>query len=101
MQDHYKQLSQFLKSYIEVTDELLKLFCSKFKHRNTKRNEILVQEGDVCPYLYFVNKGCLRVYMMDVNGRESTRFLVTEGRFGTAFPSFILQEPSAAAIQSI
>jgi CRP-like cAMP-binding protein len=25
--------------------------------------------GDVCPYIYFVNSGCLRIYMMDVNGK--------------------------------
>jgi hypothetical protein len=41
------------------------------------------------------------VYMLDVNGKEATRFLITEGRFGTAFPSFTLQEPSLASIQSI
>jgi CRP-like cAMP-binding protein len=38
---------------------------------------------------------------MDNSGKESTRFLIPEGRFGTAFPSFILQEPSPAFIQSI
>src|SRR6202012_64136 len=43
----------------------------------------------------------LRVYLVDDAGRESTRFLIPEGRFGTAFPSFILQEPSKAWIQSI
>ena len=38
---------------------------------------------------------------MDNTGKESTRFLIPEGRFGTAFPSFILQEPSPAFIQGI
>lgn len=85
-----------------VADEAqLDAFCQKFRLKRTKRNEILLTAGDVCPYIYFVNSGCLRIYMMDVNGKESTRFLVTEGRFGTAFPSFTLQEPSLAYIQSI
>lgn len=51
--------------------------------------------------MYFVNKGCLRIYLMDQRGKESTRFLIPEGAFGTAFPSFRLQEPSAAYIQAI
>ncbi|RYU91545.1 Crp/Fnr family transcriptional regulator [Mucilaginibacter terrigena] len=97
----YQQLKQYLVNNISVDDEQLAAFCKKFRHKTTKRNEVLLQAGDVCPYIYFVNSGCLRIYMLDVNGKESTRFLVTEGRFGTAFPSFNLQEPSLAAIQSI
>jgi CRP-like cAMP-binding protein len=97
----YHQLKQFISSKMQIDDEQLDSFCKKFRHKTTKRNEILLQAGDVAPYIYFVNSGCLRVFMLDVNGKESTRFLVTEGRFGTAFPSFNLQEPSLAAIQSI
>lgn len=97
----YTQLKQFLSGQMPADEVMLDEFCSKFRLKKTKRNEILLTAGDICPYMYFVNSGCLRIYMMDVNGRESTRFLVTEGRFGTAFPSFTLQEPSLAYIQSI
>jgi CRP-like cAMP-binding protein len=97
----YQQIKQFINSNMRIDEQLLEVFCKKIRHKTTKRNEILLQAGDVCPYIYFVNSGCLRVFMLDVNGKESTRFLVTEGRFGTAFPSFNLQEPSLAAIQSI
>jgi CRP-like cAMP-binding protein len=86
---------------MQIDEAGLDVFCKKFRHKTTKRNEVLLHSGEVCPYIYFVNSGCLRVFMLDVNGKESTRFLVTEGRFGTAFPSFNLQEPSLAAIQSI
>lgn len=97
----YEVLRAYLKRNIEVTDEQLAGFFSKFSLKNTKRSEILLEVGSVCRHMYFVNKGCLRVYLIDEDGRESTRFLIPEGRFGTAFPSFILQEPSKAAIQSI
>lgn len=97
----YTLLKQFLINNMKVDEGELDLFCKRFRHKTTKRNEILLQVGDVCPYIYFVNSGCLRIYMLDVNGKESTRFLVTEGRFGTSFPSFTLQEPSLAYIQSI
>jgi CRP-like cAMP-binding protein len=99
--DPYAQLKQFILRDTKLNEEQLNLFCKKFRHKIIKRNELLLQAGDVCPYLYFVNSGCLRVFMLDINGKEATRFLITEGRFGTAFPSFILQEPSLASIQSI
>lgn len=94
-------LEKYLKEHITITDEELAVFSNKFRFKSTKRGEILLEAGSVCRYMYFVNKGCLRVYLMDDAGRESTRFLIPEGRFGTAFPSFILKEPSQAFIQSI
>ncbi|MES2267145.1 MAG: Crp/Fnr family transcriptional regulator [Bacteroidota bacterium] len=97
----YHLLKQQLTATMHLSGEQVDLFCSKFRHKTTARNEILLHAGEVNPYLYYINSGCLRVFMLDVNGKESTRFLVTEGRFGTAFPSFTLQEPSLAAIQSI
>ena len=97
----YQLIKNYLSKHIEITDVELAAFCGKFSFRATKRNEILLEAGCICRYMYFVNKGCLRVYLMDEEGKESTRFLIPEGRFGTAFPSFILQEPSQAYIQSI
>jgi CRP-like cAMP-binding protein len=97
----YQLLKKHITSRVQVSDEQLDIFCNKFKSKITKRNEILLGAGNICRHIYFVNKGCLRVYLVDEAGRESTRFLISEGRFGTAFPSFILQEPSLAHIQSI
>ena len=97
----HQLLEDYLKKYINVSDEEIATFSSKLKSKKTSRGEILLEAGDVCRYMYFVSQGCLRVFLMDEEGRESTRFLIPEGRFGTAFPSFILQEPSPAFIQSI
>src|ERR1700744_2511250 len=97
----YQALQKYLTDHIEITYEELAAFSSMFKSKNTKRGEVLLEAGNICKHMYFVNKGCLRVYLIDDEGRESTRFLIPEGRFGTAFPSFILQETSQAWIQSI
>ena len=90
-----------LAAFIDLTPETEQLIESCFKHRVVKKNEVLVAQGSIAKYLYFVIKGCLRVFMVDDAGNESTRFLVLPGRFGTAFPSFILKEPSAAVVQSL
>jgi CRP-like cAMP-binding protein len=97
----YLSLKKYFTSNLKASEEQVNLFCSKFKVKRTARNEILLYAGEVNPYMYFVNSGCLRIYMMDAEGREATRFLVMDNRFGTAFPSFILQEPSLAYVQTI
>ncbi|WP_158798879.1 Crp/Fnr family transcriptional regulator [Pedobacter sp. L105] len=98
--DPYRLFKQFLSLHLEADDQITE-FCKKFKHKKTKKNELLLSVDEVCSYLYFVNSGCLRIYLLDNNGNESTRFLVTENKFGTSFPSFKLQEPSLASIQSL
>src|SRR5437868_7874965 len=97
----YCLLEEYLRKHINVSDEEITAFSSRLKSKKTKRGEILLEAGNICRHIYFVNQGCLRVFLMDNTGKESTRFLIPEGRFGTAFPSFILQEPSPAFIQGI
>lgn len=100
-ENKFGQLKKYLTNHIDVDDESFSAFCSKFKSRTFRRNEILLKAGETCAYMYFVKSGCLRVFMLDAEGKESTRFLVFENKFGTAFPSFTLQEPSLASIQSL
>ncbi len=44
---------------------------STFKHIKVKRNERLLQEGDICKYVYFIAKGCLQIYIYDKDFNES------------------------------
>jgi CRP-like cAMP-binding protein len=97
----YELLRKSLSSQAELTDEQFDQICKKFRFRKAARNEILVHAGEICPYIFFVNKGILRVFLLDEDGKEYTRFLMFEGKFGTAFPSFVLQEPSLASVQSL
>ncbi len=84
-----------------LPEEQWAFVLNHYKPRTTKRNEILLEKGKISQHLYFVVKGCLRIFLTDDDGQEATRFLVFEGSFGTAFPSFTLQQPSSASIQSI
>ncbi|GAB3957421.1 Crp/Fnr family transcriptional regulator [Spirosoma harenae] len=93
-------LRAFLTGKITLSAEEEAFVTNCFKPKFTQRNEILVAKGSVARYIYFVVKGCLRVFLTDEKGDESTRFLVFENRFGTAFPSFILRQPSLASVQS-
>ncbi|MVM33585.1 cyclic nucleotide-binding domain-containing protein [Spirosoma sp. HMF4905] len=94
-------LKEYLSGKLDLSLQDEQLVSRCFKSKFAARNEIMVAKGAVARHLYFVVKGCLRVFLTGEDGSESTRFLVVEGRFGTAFPSFILRQPSAAAIQSL
>ena len=97
----HEVLRNTLSPGVNLTEEQWAAVFKCYKPKTTKRNEILLEKGKVSQYLYFVVKGCLRIFLTDDNGQEATRFLIFEGSFGTAFPSFALRQPSSASIQSI
>ncbi len=94
-------LKKYLDGKIDLSPQHEQVVSRCFTPKLTKRNELLVAKGTVARHMYFVVTGCLRVFLTGEDGSESTRFLVFDGRFGTAFPSFILQQPSVASVQSI
>lgn len=94
-------LKKYLETKITLSAAHEKLLSDCFKTKLARRNEILLPNGKIAGHLYFVVKGCLRIFLINEDGSESTRFLIFEGQTGTAFPSFILQQPSVASIQSI
>jgi CRP-like cAMP-binding protein len=94
-------LKQYFSGRIDLSARHEELIERCFKLKHARRNEILVPKGSVAKNIYFVIKGCLRVFLVDDSGNESTRFLIFENHMGTAFPSFINGTPSLAAIQSL
>lgn len=84
-----------------MDEQTLDEICSHFKPLKTKRNEMLLLQGEVCKHYYFVNKGCLRLFTVNKEGVEGTRYFAFEGAFGTALPSLIEQTPAFEYVQTI
>ena len=96
-----EKLRQYFKTRPIIDEPTLDHICSHFTLLATKRNQILLREGDICKDYYFVNKGCLRLFTYNSEGVETTRHFAFEGAFGTALPSFIQQTPAFEFVQTI
>ena len=72
-----------------------------FSEMKTKRGEHLLQEGKVCQYVYFIVEGCLQVYVIDKNGKESTREFYVEQQWTTDIFGFQNQTPSSEFIKCV
>lgn len=97
----YRQLEKYLRTKTEIDDKTLSYIFSYFKLKKTRRNEFLLKEGEICRQYYFVNKGCIRLFNMNRDGEEGTRYFHFEDTFGTALPSFINQKPSYEFMQTV
>ncbi|WP_159023277.1 Crp/Fnr family transcriptional regulator [Formosa sp. L2A11] len=97
----YTELINFIKKNVEIGDEDLKIILSYFKIIKKHKNEILLPTGNISQVSYFVNKGCLRLFFIDDNGKDVTRYIAFENQFATELVSFITKEPAQETIQVI
>ncbi|MEA5461107.1 Crp/Fnr family transcriptional regulator [Arcicella sp. LKC2W] len=75
-------------------------FVNKLQVRQFKKKELILQEGQVCDNVYFINKGCLR-YFYNIDGEENTAQFFFENTWYTDFDSFLTGRPSRLNIQTL
>ncbi|RDC62420.1 Crp/Fnr family transcriptional regulator [Adhaeribacter pallidiroseus] len=63
------------------------------KSRTVKKGELILQENQVCRYIYFLCNGLVRMYYLD-NGKEISFRFTEGGNFFVDFQSFLTQKPS-------
>lgn len=94
-------LASYIRDKITVTDEELQTILSYFKFIKLKKNEVLLSHGEASQRTFFVNKGCIRIFFINSDGQESTRYFAFENQFATALVSLITSEPSEELIQAV
>lgn len=99
--NEFDELAAYLKKNIDFGEEDLKIIMSYFKILKKNKNEILLAHGKVSEFSYFVKKGCLRIYFINEEEKDSTRYIAFENQFATALVSFITKEPAEEIIQAI
>lgn len=81
--------------------ENLELVLECFKPMVVKRNEFLLREGEVCKQVYFIAKGCLQVFVYDIEMNETTRDIVVEQNWCSELMSFGSGNPATENIRTI
>ena len=95
-----QSLFPHLKQLIGLTNEEFDVFLGCLQFQKLKRKEVLIAEGDICRYAYFIKKGCLR-YFHNVDGEEITGQFFFENGWYTDYESFLLQKPSKQNIDAL
>lgn len=72
-----------------------------FEPIETKKKQVLQEEGHYCKYLYFVASGCLRLYFTDTNGKEQTIQFALENWWLTDPDNFKKGNHSHYSIQAL
>jgi len=90
-----------IKKYIELDDNSIEILFKYFKPQRFKKKEFLLQKGDICKKIYFVEKGCLRMYFLNNKMTEQITQFALEHWWISDFSSFIENKPSEYFIQAV
>jgi CRP-like cAMP-binding protein len=94
-------LTLFLKNFLSFSEPELQQIVSCFKPRSVKKNQLLVQAGNVSREFYYVHTGGIRTFYIDKKGSEKTRYVMLDNEIGTTLYSFMSQKPSLEYIEAL
>jgi len=97
----FEVLFQKLDEKIRLTPEQKETVKSFFIPKKLRKRQYILQEGDVCKYVIFVEKGMLRSYSIDEKGNEHIMQFAFEGWWITDQYSFLTGEPSVYTIDAL
>jgi CRP-like cAMP-binding protein len=95
---------RYFKSFnnkIPLTEEERELIQEYLTVKKIRKRQYLLQEGDICKCVAFVERGALRLYKVNEDGTEHIVRFALEGQFMTDLYSFLTDEPSVYNIDAI
>ena len=90
----YSALYNHINRFIDLNSDEQETLASLLKSFSVKKKAFLLEEGQTCRANYFVVKGCLRLYFIDIKGAEQTTQFAIENWWITALTSFLFHEHS-------
>jgi len=97
----YQEFFQSLKSKVDFSEEDLAVIKKYLTPKKLRKKQYLLQEGDVCKYVAFVEKGVLKSYTIDEKGSEHIIQFALEGWLISDLYSFLTGEPATYTIDAI
>ena len=95
----FELLHKKINSIISITEEEFNYCKTLFVPKKLGKRRYLLQEGNVCKYQAFVEKGIMRSYTIDDKGNEHILQFASEGWWIADLSSFITEEPSVFNIE--
>lgn len=89
-----------IKQITGFTDNELGIILKYFDTQSLKKKTTILQSGTIAKEVYFILKGCIRLFYVK-NGEDISAYFFTERMFAGAYDSFISQKPSRHNIETI
>jgi CRP-like cAMP-binding protein len=97
----YELFFQQFNEKVPLTAEEQETIKTNLTPKKLRKKQYLLQEGDTCKYIAFVEKGALKSYVIDEAGTERITQFALEGWTISDLYSFLTGEPATYHIDAI
>lgn len=94
------QILNNIKSFVNLNDQEEQAFINILQVKNLKKKELLLQEGQVCDVITFINKGVFRIFHT-IDGVENTFQFFFSDSWHTDYESFLMGNPTRENLQAL
>jgi CRP-like cAMP-binding protein len=88
------------RKFTTFEDSELDILMPYFEFKKFKKKSILLDIGKVSNDVFYLIKGCIRLYC-EKDGNELTTYFFTENMFAGSYDSFLSRKPSKVAIETL
>ena len=92
---------QYLKDKARVTDAQFRQLEKLLGEKKIEKADFLLRQGELCDKVFFVEKGLLRAYKVDDEGKEHINQFAPENWFITDRSSILFNHPSEYFIDAL
>jgi len=97
----FDQLQSHIAKRVRMTPKEFDLCTRFFVQKKIRKRQFVLQEGEVCKHLAFVNEGCLREYTVDHKGEEHILQFAIRDWWISDLNSFLSGTKSTHAIDAL
>jgi CRP-like cAMP-binding protein len=91
--DEFSAIRKYVSGFLTFSEEEWQVHQAALTRRWFKKGEHLLQEGQVCNHVSFINKGYFRTYNI-VRDEERTQYFAFEHEYITDYCSFVTRQPT-------
>lgn len=98
MLDNFKK---YLANQWGLPNNAIEQLCDTIKTKTVKKDEFLLQAGEICSLTFFVEQGLLRMYSLNANGKADILQFAPENWLVSDRGSVYFNEPSDYYIDAV
>lgn len=95
------QLKEIIDKFENLNKDEFSELLTIATHKFFKKGAYFLNEGDICNHSGYIEKGILRHFMIDKNGKQKILQFSVSNEFVSDCESFMLQRPALYSIQAI
>ena len=97
----FSLINEHINRCVDFTEVEMQRFNELLVVKQIPKKTLMLQEGEVCNFEAYINKGCIRTYYIDPKGAEVTLQFAIEDWWVSDIGSFHERKPSKLFIQTL